>query len=199
MVAGNSGQSCCVVDDFTRDLLGDDWTIYNGDVGIVNKQDVGVLSKVVELRGMGLAAWSGTACSADQFSEATISVAADARCIYQVFVRRRESDRARYGFHCVLLDADGQLNPNPEWGLKLDGVPGGTVLAAVSGPRLLPGDTLRIEARGNVIRGLHNGVELLSAWDDTLTEPGQPGIVMNVALVTSFPAPVYSCWRGGNL
>jgi hypothetical protein len=187
-----------VFDDFERPRLGDNWTVYNGDVGIVGDRDLGVISKVPELSGLGLVTWTATTLDADQFSEAVISSDADRQAMFQVFVRRRASDKARYGFHCVAVGKDGQP-ADPWWGLKLDGIPNGRDLAKVAAPRLMPGDVIRIEVAGHVIKGFHNGVEIIRATDSTLVKPGEPGMALNVGLVNSFPTPLFSSWRGGSL
>jgi len=62
-----------------------------------------------------------------------------------------------------------------------------------------PGDLIRIEVRGSVIRGYRNGELILTAEDRELTQPGQPGVVQNVAQATRFPSAGFEDWRGGNL
>jgi hypothetical protein len=185
-------------DDFERALLGDNWTIYNGDVGIVGAKDLGILSKSGPMFGLGLVTWSATTFSADQFSEIVISPDVDRKAIFQVFVRRRTGDKQRYGLHCRTIDRDGRQIA-PTWEIKLDGGPQGAVLAEVAARGPEAGDTIRIEVVGNGSRGFHNGVELLDATDSALTEPGEPGMALHVRWVESMPTPVYSCWRGGSL
>lgn len=174
-------------DDFERQALGANWVVHNGHVGIVDGRALGVLSKRGEMLGLGIVTWNAR-FSADQFSEAVIAPGIDAEALYQVFVRRRVSDRQRYGFHWYR-----------EWQLKRDGGYGAPVLTTAPSARPAPGDTIRIEVVGSVIRGLHNGVEVIRATDSVLTEPGQPGVALNVAGVTSFPTPFYESWRGGSL
>ena len=149
--------------------------------------------------GMGVATWSGTQLAADQYCEVIISPHLDHKAILQVFVRRRKSDKARYGFYCMRYDNDGQQSASYVWGLKLDGIPSGNVLASTDGPRLLAGSTLRIEVMGNLIKGFYNGEELISVIDSSLIEPGEPGVAMAVGFVESFPSPFFSGWQCGNL
>jgi hypothetical protein len=47
------------IDNFRREILGSRWTIYNGDVGIINQCELGVLSKIPENMGMGPATARG--------------------------------------------------------------------------------------------------------------------------------------------
>jgi hypothetical protein len=177
------------VDDFERPLLGPNWTVYSDDVGIVNASDLGVLS-----RGqLGIAAWSASRFSADQFCEAEVSSDADLRGGVQVFVRRRSSDRQRYGFH---------WNPRDRrWEIKRDGGPAAPVLVTGGGSPLAPGDTIRVEAVGTTLRGFRNGALVLTASDSVITEAGEPGIAINLNLepVARFPAPFVEIWRGGSL
>jgi hypothetical protein len=142
---------------------------------------------------------SGTQLAADQYCEVAISPNVDHKALLEVFVRRRKSDKARYGFYCMRLDNDSQPAASYVWGFKLDGIDPGIVLASTDGPRLLAGDTLRIEVMGNLIKGFYNSEEILSTIDSTLTEPGEPGVAMAVGFVECFPSPFFSSWRCGNL
>ena len=85
-----------VFDDFERVTLGNNWTVYSGDVGIINNSDIGINSKTKRL---GIVAWNTTLFSVDQFSQAVISLDKEPGILQQVFVRRRISDGQRYGFH----------------------------------------------------------------------------------------------------
>ena len=87
LFAQNTLSSDPVFDDFERDSLGSNWTIYNGDVGIVNQSDLGVITKTGPMLGLGIVAWNATVFSADQFSEGNITVDVDPNALYQVFVR----------------------------------------------------------------------------------------------------------------
>lgn len=179
-------------DCFERPELGSNWAVYNGDVGIVHERDLGILSRDAPMRGLGIVAWRATEFAADQFSEAVISSDADANAVLQVFVRRSTPEGHRYGFH---------WNPagGGRWEIKRDGGPDTVVLAVVPSPPPGPGDTLRVEAAGDTIKGFHNGTEIVRAVDSALREPGQAGMVLNVARVERFGAPMVSRWTGGSL
>ncbi len=179
-------------DRFERQSLGSNWTVYNGNVGIVHEHDLGILSKDAPMKGLGIVAWRGTEFAADQFSEAVISSDVDANAVLQVFVRRSTHDGRRYGFYWI-PDGGGR------WEIKRDGGPDTVVLAAVPSPPPAPGDTLRVEAVGDSIKGFHNGTEVVRAVDSALREPGQSGVVLNVARVECFGAPMVSRWTGGSL
>ena len=75
-------------------------------------------------------------------------------------MRRRASDNARYGFHW-------NDESTFKWEIKFDGVPTAQtrIVGSAAGTAPQLGDTLRVEARGNVIKGFHNGVEVVSATD----------------------------------
>ena len=192
-----------VFDDFERSKLGRNWTVYNGDMGIsegnlagFSKSSPALLSRLgLGWRGLGVVAWSMNSLSPDQFSEAKIAAQKDPDVLLQVFVRRRSSDKQRYGFHWRPLEK-GQ----GQWEIKLDGAVGAPVVATAraSGPPA-SGDTLRIEAIENTLRGLHNGIEVISATHSTLTEAGEPGMAWGVSRIANFPAHVVDEWSGGSL
>lgn len=175
------------IDTFERAALGGNWTVHNGDVGLVNRGEIGLLSKRGPMLGLGIATWNGS-FSADQFSEVVISPNIDPNAFTQVFVRWRARDRQPYGFHWF-----GQ------WQLKRDGGPAAPVLAGAPGSKPSPGDTLRIEVVGDLIRGLHNGVEVIRVRDSALTEAGHPGMALHAAGVSVFPTSFYRRWSGGSL
>ncbi len=176
-------------DDFERDALGADWTLHVGNAGIV-KGDLALLAK-----GLCLASWGSGAFEADQFSEAALSSEPDPMAIQQVFVRRREKDGARYGFH---------WNPaeGGRWEIKLDGVPTKSTRLLATAPSSAgpaAGDRLRLEARGKTLRALHNGAEILKGEDtssEAITEAGRPGVAF-FSRGTAFPARIFASWRGG--
>jgi hypothetical protein len=178
-------------DDFERASLGADWTVHNGEVGIV-KGDL-----VLRSKGIGILTRSAPNFGADQFSEAVLAQGRDAGSMQQVFVRRRQSDGARYGF-CY--------NPDPgRWEIEFDGVPRERtrILASLpvkAGPG--PGDTIRIEVRGNTLKGFHNGKEILSATAaaaDAITQSGPPGLAFHIRDTKVYPVPMFAGWKGGNL
>ncbi len=187
------------VDDFERHLLGPNWTLLGGSqAGIVNNRALGVPNT-----NWCFAAWTASAFGADQFSEATIAPDIDPNMLTQVFVRRRASDLARYGFH---------WNGDPgrsQWEIKYDGVPTAQtrVLASLAGPGPAPGDVLRIEVEGTdpvVIRGYHNSRLELTASDAALQRiaiASPCGVVarMSQGFVNTPPTPIFASWSGGSL
>lgn len=182
-------QAVLVTDDFQRTNLSP-WTIYYGDVGIVNGT-LGMRSKIATLpMKAGIVAWSGTLFGPDQFSEGTLGAIIDSNAMFQVFVRRRVSDLQRYGFHWN--------RGNGTWAIKRDGGPAAPTLVSVPGVGPVAGDVLRVEVRGSVIVGYHNGVPLLTATDGVLLN-GEPGAVLHISQVTVFPMPGYASWRAGSL
>ncbi|HLZ29815.1 MAG TPA: hypothetical protein VKV73_21055 [Chloroflexota bacterium] len=181
-----------IIDDFQRDSLGDGWHIYNGNAGIVNGE-LGIVNKSGPMLGLGILAWQGAVLSADQFSEAVVAPDKDPDALLQVFVRRRTSDNQRYGFH---------WNPyaGGRWELKRDGGTPGIVLTTLAAPqRPGPGDVLRIEVVGSQITGIYNGNVMLTASDTDLTDAGQPGLALNIGLLTHLPAAFVTRWSGGSL
>lgn len=176
-------------DDFEREKLGETWTLHSGNPGIV-KGDLAVLSK-----GLCIVSWKGHPAAADQFSEAELSAELASDSVQQVFVRRRASDGARYGFH---------WNPRESrWEIKLDGVPTAQTRILGSNREAKPpaaGDILRLEIRGRALRGLHQGKEVIAATDDgeSAIDTGAPGLTF-FTRGTAFPVRVFSAWKGGLL
>ena len=124
-----------VFDDFERTTgLGHNWTVFagNSSVGIVNGSDIGLVSGPSLI---GISGWTANIFSADQYSEAQISSNALDSMLKQVFVRRRNSDFARYAFHWN--NAFGG-----RYEIKYDGVPTPQVRVLTSVPSTppLPGD-----------------------------------------------------------
>jgi hypothetical protein len=196
------GEVNVVCDDFERTALGPDWVAGQG-TGIVGASDFGVTAT----GGGAFIRWQGSVLGADQFSEAAISADRDPDMMVQVAVRFRSSDGARYGFH-------HNLETDPDaWQIKYDGVPTPqtAILAAnTSLPAPGAGDTLRIEAVGNTIRGLvrcatcADFVEVVTATDTrpvAITGAGPPSLVArarnDVANPVTYPAPVAESWCGG--
>jgi hypothetical protein len=179
-------------DDFEQKKLGSNWTIYSGNVGVIDHSDIGIISKSNKMRGLGIVAWNATVFSANQYSEAVISLDKEQSVLQQVFVRRRKRDGQRYGFHWNSAH-------HGRWELKRDGGKGAPVLATIPAASPAPGDTIRIEVVGNSIKGFHNDVEVLSASDSLLMEPGQAGMAFSVRYIKSFPAPIIEEWSGGSL
>ncbi len=183
-----------VTDDFERSRLGTNWDVTWGNPGIISNSDLGILSG-----DFSRVDWVGSTFSADQFSEAVISLDKDPKMLTQVFVRRRLSDGARYGFHY-----NPGLTP-PRWEIKYDGVPSTLtrILDTSTAPGPAAGDTIRIEAVGNTIRGFHNSALILTAADtdsNKITD-GRPGLAFRLEQnnPVSSPAPVFESWTGGSL
>ena len=206
-------------DEFERATLGGNWGDFFGNPGIVGNQDLGLIS-----RDFVWIAWTGSAFSANQFSEAVISPNQAPTMLNQVFVRRRGGDGARYAFH---YDADLD-QPQPEWQIKYDGVPTPDTrivsqfqssdrdlrVQYVSSDHPPPqlGDTLRIEVWGTSpveIRGYHNGVLILAATDTApqrITGNGRPGMAFRWRKNAAggkdrgpYPAPAFAGWSGGSI
>lgn len=185
-------------DDFEHHVLGPNWIVYSTGSAIVNDSDLGVLTSSACAVG-----WIGSTFGADQFSQAEVSLDVDPDMLEQVYVRRRASDSARYGFH---------WNGDPgksQWEIKYDGVPTAQtkILAVLQGPGPVPGDTLRVEVFATdpvVLRGYHNGALKLSAVDSSLqriTTTGPCGVVarMKQGTVNDPPTPIFENWAGGSL
>ena len=124
-----------VFDNFERITgLSPNWTVYAGgsSVGIVNGSDMGLVSGPGLI---GISGWTANNFSVDQYSEAQISSNALDSMLKQVFVRRRNSDFARYAFHWN--NAFGG-----RYEIKYDGVPTPQVRVLTSVPSTppLPGD-----------------------------------------------------------
>lgn len=185
-------------DDFERHLLGPNWIVLggSGSVGILDQSDLGLANG--PSRG-GALEWGADSFLADQFSEAMISPERIDSMLTQVFVRHRTSDNARYGFHWN--NAFGG-----RWEIKYDGVPTAQtrIVASLVAPEPLPGDRIRIEARGARISGFHNGTLILSAEDtapDAIMATGGLGVVFRFTTTfpASYPSAVFESWSGGDL
>jgi len=187
-----------VFDDFERHVLGPSWTTYSSPAGIVNQSDLGSATG-----NWCVGSWTASVFAADQFSEAELSSDIPAAMLTQVFVRRRASDLARYGFHW-----NGDPG-NSRWEIKYDGVPSAqtVILASVDAPGPLPGDRIRIEALGTdpvMLRGFHDGVLKLVGIDSSpqrIVATGPAGVVSRPKQGTSPVAPVaiFESWSGGSL
>lgn len=186
-------------DDFERHLLGPDWSQLGAPgAGIVGMSDLGSPSG-----SLCVAGWVATSFAADAFCEAERSSDIPASMLTQVFVRRRASDLARYGFHW-----NGDPG-NARWEIKYDGVPTAQtrILARLDGPGPQPGDRLRIEIRGDdpvVIQGFHNGILVVSGTDaapQRITGAGVAGVVARMAqgTVSTPPTAIFESWNGGSL
>jgi hypothetical protein len=198
LLVGSAGAQDPAFDDFERHALGPSWIVLAGPAAIVGDSDLGVIAS-----GGCAVAWSGSSFGADQWSETTLSNDVDPNMLMQVYVRRRSGDLARYAFH---------WNGDPgrdRWEIKYDGVPTAQtrILASAAGSPPLPGDRLRIEARGTspvVLRGFHNGELLLEADDgapERIVVAGMTGVIARPKQGSTVTPPVaiFECWSGGTL
>ena len=193
-------------DDFERTSgIGSNLTIYFGgnDIDIIADSDLGITNSPTRF---GIAAWTGSVFSADQYSEGVISPDKIDSMLTQVFVRRRTGDFARYGFHW------GDDNTQPMWAIKYDGVPTPQtrVLDSLPDPTPpAPGDTLRIEVITDTlsgypeIKGYHNGVLKISVIDSNAAAimNGEPGLVyrFRINFTALWPSKAFEEWGGGSL
>ena len=183
-------------DDFERPKLGKNWSINFGNVGIVHRSDLGLLSS----SGMGLVTWEKLSFGPDQFSEIILPLDISPNMMVQPFVRRSGNDQApRYGF--------GWDDEALRWYFKYDGGPQTRILATnTSYSTPVPGDTVRIEVSGThpvALKGFHNGTLVLEATDAEYNRilDGRPGIAYRLKLGTgaTYPAPAVEIWRGGRI
>lgn len=194
-------------DDFERSALGPDWLISfpasGNQVQIIGNSDLGM---VAGPQGFFLANWAGTPFGPDQFCEAVIPLDVAPNWAHQVYVRRRSSDAARYGFG---FDNDStQTQYYKKWYFKYDGVPGpqtrmfGVADKGSQAPG--PGDTLRVEIIGYTLYGYWNG-RLMSTATDTASNRianGVPGLAARLAngnQAITQSVKVWEMWRGGTL
>jgi hypothetical protein len=121
-----------------------------------------------------------------------------------VYVRRRTSDGARYGFG---YDGDPNQENYGDWIFKYDGVAGTDTRIFASTPAGQtpgPGDTLRVEVRGYALRGYLNGDLVLEGadTDSTRIADGRAGLAARWATgnaATSAPVKAFESWSGGSL
>lgn len=191
-------------DDFERPTLGATWMLWaNSQCSIANNSDLAQASA---------SSWCyavyGTTFTADQISEGVISADKPANILTQVFVRQQpvgmpSGNGARYGFHYNADPGDAQ------WEIKYDGVMTAEtrVWTNATAAAPVPGDRIRIEVRGTdpvEIRGLHNGIEILSVLDTApqrIAATGHSGVVeRNAGGTSALPnSPVWESWCGGGL
>lgn len=195
-------------DDFERAALGANWSISfpadGSQVRIIDGSDLGMNPGP---QGFFLANWVGSTFDADQFCEAVIPMDVTPDWAHQVYVRRRASDAARYGFGFDNDPTQGQYYQ--KWYFKYDGVPGpetrmfGVVDKGPQAPR--PGDTLRVEIRGYTLSGYWNGRLMATASDDQAANRianGVPGLAARLAngnASITQSAKLWESWKGGNV
>jgi hypothetical protein len=204
--ASPDGPPAGTTDDFERTSLGPNWEVVypvppNDQVRIVGDSDLGMGPGQF---GFFLVDRIAPVFGADQFGEATIPTDVTAGWAHQVYVRRRASDGARYGFG---YDNDpGQPNFG-DWYFKYDGVPGPQTRMFVTAPATVtpvPGDTIRVEIRGYTLRGYLNGALVLEGTDTDASRiaDGVPGLAARWAIgamPTTSTAIVWESWAGGSL
>ena len=192
-------------DDFERTTIGPDWTSIftpaTPQVKIIGSSDLGMGAGP---QGFFLMNWTKRAFLPDQFCEATIPTDVAPGWAHQVYVRWRASDNARYGFH---YNSDPRQPTFNSWAFKYDGVPSAqtrVIASAVATVTPQPGDTLRVEVVGFVLRGYLNGTLVLEATD---TDPsrissGVTGLAARLSTgntAITADAKVWESWRGGSL
>ena len=201
-----AGFAQTAADGFERAALGPNWLISfptsGNQVQILGNSDLGMAAGS---QGFFLANWVGSAFGADQFCEAVIPLDVAPDWAHQVYVRRRTSDLARYGFG---FDNDpNQALYFNKWYFKFDGVPESQtrMFGLVDGKQApKPGDTLRVEIRGYTLYGYWNGKLMTTATDAASNRiaNGVPGLAARVAngnQSISQNAKVWESWGGGNL
>lgn len=191
-----------IADDFNRASLGANWASHLGNASIVSNAHWGPSA----FSGIHVTSWDGsTLPAADQFAEATVASGVDAQMQYQVYVRRRSSDTARYGWHYNF-----EASPSPQWEIKYDGVAAELVRVLDTDPASAPaaGSRMRIEVRGTgasiTINGYHNGILICSVEEihaDRITVNGPPGLVSRafVGQTLTYPSPVWTDFAAGTL
>lgn len=194
-----------ITDDFERPTLGPNWMVVyppppntqvqvvGGDVGMgPGPEGFFLLNRVMP------------AFAADQFCDATIPTDATPGWIYQVYVRWRASDRARYGFG---YNGDPNQASTGNWIFKYDGVPSAQTRVFAMAPAAgipQPGDRIRLEIVGFTLRGYWNGALVLQATDTDASRiaSGVPGLAARWATgnqQTTISAKVWEAWSGGSL
>ncbi len=194
-------------DDFERPELGPNWRIVfptppnDTQVQIVDDSDLGMGPGP---QGFFLVNWIGSTFQPDQYCEATISPDVTDGWIYQVYVRWRESDAARYGFG---YNGDPGQDTFGQWIFKYDGVPSPQTRIIASTPAATPpapGDVLRLEVEGYTLRGYHNGNLVLEATDTdpSRIDAGEVGLAARWAtgnMGTPNAVKIWEDWAGGSL
>jgi hypothetical protein len=203
--AGGAGSADPATDDFERATLGSDWNVVfpasGSQVRIVGNSDLGMAAGP---QGFFIVEWAGSEFSADQFSEVTLPEDVDPDWLHQPFVRRRDSDNARYGFG---YDGDPSQVNYGDWYFKYDGVPTVDTRMIETAPADVvpgPGDVLRVEVEGFTLRGYYNGDLVLETTDQDAGRiaDGRPGIAARWAAgngATPETVRVVESWSGGSL
>jgi hypothetical protein len=191
-------------DDFERGALGPDWEVIFPTSGNQVQVFDGALGMGPGPQGFFLVNWVASDFEADQYSEATMPDDVDPDWLHQPYVRWRPSDGARYGFG---YNGDPVQATLGEWYFKYDGVSPADTRIIASTPAASvpgPGDVLRVEVEGWVLRGYFNDLLVLEATD---TDPsristGRPGLAARWATgntQTTDSVKVYESWSGGSL
>lgn len=176
-------------DDFARPdgAPGPNWAWQQGALGtpIIRNGTLGSTNT-----GLVIAWWTPDLFGPDQWSEITVAPNFNPAVLLQVFVRRQATTLCRYGFHYQASTG--------KYTLKYDGCASapGISFVEVPGVQFQPGDVVRLEVYGTTLRGLINGVVVISGTHTALTG-GQTGLVINPYAVTAQQA--VEQWRGGSL
>jgi hypothetical protein len=135
--------------------------------------------------GISTAIWQASQFSPDQFCQAEISSDWDSQQTFQLNVRFGVFGGTGYG-----------LRRTPE-AYELRRLGGnGALLASLTSAAPLPGETIRIEVQGSVIRGLVGGSVILTATD-AQHSAGLAGT--SFATQSGVPAAFFESWAAGSL
>ena len=194
------------MDDFERATLGPKWSIAyppsGNQVQILDNSDLGMAAGP---QGFFLVHWVGSTFTADQFCEAVLPLDGAQDWAHQLYVRYRQADSARYGFH--YNNDPNQTLYYGKWCFKYDGRPGAQTrnFGCVAGlPPNKPGDTIRVEIRGFTLTGYLNGTQMIQATDTASNRivNGIPGLAARIATGNqnlTQNAKAWESWKGGGL
>ncbi len=167
-------------DDFERPALGDDWLVVNGPVAIIGGSDLGVTAS-----GISTAIWQASNFGPNQFCQGEISSDWNPLHTFQLTVRFGMPGGTGYGL---------RRTPTAYELRRLGDGPG--LLASLTAPAPSPGDVIRIEAQGSIIRALLSGSVILTATDSQF-DSGSTGVAF--APQSAVPAAFLESWGAGSL
>lgn len=174
-----AAEAVSVTDDFNRadGALSGNWTqLVGGQNVVISSNEVGSDTA----GSYSTVLWNANEFAADQYSQAVVRNAADS---FGLAIRGQiGEDRQHFGCRSQF----GQFHILSQNSSTI------TVIATeLSPPTFDVGDVLRMEATGNVLRVLHNGVEFMSVEDATYPI-GAPGIHFPVGTTARLDD-----WEGG--